>query len=70
MTLGYTIYKWMQAQTIAQFCTEVLYAYFWYQYSLFFFFFQNSCIFSSYKMYAYNIKKKEYYFHLTVIIPM
>lgn len=57
MTLGYAIYKWMQAQTITQFSTEGLCT-------------TLLCVFSSYKMCVYNFKKKIYYFHLTVIIPM
>ena len=57
MTLGYAIYKWMQAQTIIQFSTDGLCT-------------TLLCVFSSYAMCIYNFKKKMYYFHLTAIIPM
>lgn len=57
MTLGYAIYKWMQAQTSTQLSTEGLCT-------------TLLCVFSSYQMCVYNFKKKMYYYHLTVIILM
>lgn len=57
MTLGYAIYKWMQAQTFAPLSTEGLCM-------------TLLCVFSSYQMCVYNFKKKMYYFRLTVIILM
>lgn len=46
MTLGYAVYKWMQAQTIAQFSTEGLCT-------------TVLCVFSSYKMYVCITSRKK-----------